>query len=472
MLGHIDHGKSTLIDYIRKTNVTAKEAGGITQSIGAYQVSLGKGKAITFIDTPGHEAFEKMRSHGAKAADIAILVVAADEGVKPQTIEAIRDVKEAKIPLIAAINKMDAPGANPKAVKESLSQQGVYVEGLGGDVPVAEISAKTGKGVKELLDLISLMAEVEELKADPNAPARGVVIASLRDSKRGVASTLVVKEGTLTEGSFLRLESTYGKIRAMHNFEGKRVKEAPPSTPIQVLGLEGLPEVGETFIQVSSLEEAKKELLPVEESNIPDNLILQEQVIKLILKAKEKASLDALEKLLAQIQTQHTDTHFQVIAKSVGDISLADIDLAHRFHAFVIAFQTRAPSSVRPFAQQKEVTIKSFALIHDLPTILEEILDKAILPKEVVAEKAEVTILAVFAKSKKGQVIGGKVTKGTLRRGAIFTLARGADMIGKGKVVNLQHLKKDVTAISQGKEFGMIFQGDAEVKANDTLIEA
>ncbi len=470
VLGHIDHGKSTLIDYIRKTNVTAKEAGGITQSIGAYQVSLGKGKAITFIDTPGHEAFEKMRSHGAKAADIAILVVAADEGVKPQTIEAIRDIKEAKIPLIVAINKMDAQGANPKGVKGSLSQHGVYLEGLGGDVPAAEVSAKTGKGVKELLDLILLMAEVEELKADPTIPAKGVVITSLRDSNRGVAATLVVKEGTLKEGAFVRLESTYGKIRAMHNFEGKRVKEAPPSTPVEVLGLEGLPEVGQTLTVVSSLEEARKELLPVEESDIPDNLITQEHVIKLILKSKEKASLDALEKLLSQVQAQQADINFQVIGRGVGDISLADVDLAHRFNALIIAFQTKVPSTIRPFVQQKQVIIKSFPLIHDLPPILEEIVIKTSIPKEVRAEKAEVAILAIFAKSKKGQVIGGSVTKGTLRRSAVFTIARGTDMIGKGKVVNLQHLKKDVSAVPQGKECGMLFQGDAEVKANDILI--
>jgi len=339
ILGHIDHGKSTLIDYIRKTNLTAKEAGGITQSIGAYQVSLGKNKAITVIDTPGHEAFEKMRSHGARAADIAVLVIAADEGVKPQTVEAIKDIKEAKLPFIVALNKIDKPEANARKVKEELIQYEVFVEGFGGDTPALEISAKTGKGIKELLDLIVLMAEVQELTADSLAPAKGVVITSSLDSQRGVSATLMVKDGTLKVGQWIRLETTFGKVRAMHNFEGKLVKEAPPSSPVMMLGLEGLPGVGETFRAVVSQEEAGQDILPARETLVIDKVTAGEKNLTFILKAKEKASLDALSKLFSQVQTQHADIKLQIISKGVGDVSVSDIETADRFGALIVGFK-------------------------------------------------------------------------------------------------------------------------------------
>lgn len=470
VLGHIDHGKSTLIDYIRKTNLTEKEAGGITQSIGAYKVALGKDKAITFIDTPGHEAFENMRSHGAKAADIGILVVAADEGVKPQTVEAIKDIKAASLPFIVALNKADKREANPRKVREELIQYEVFVEGFGGNVPALEISAKTGKGVKELLDLIALMAEVEDVKADASVPAKGVVIVSSRDSKKGVVVTLIIKEGTLKQGQWIKLETTHGKIKAMSDFLGKQIKEALPSEPVQILGLEGLPEVGEMFRAVASLEEARRSELPIKEEITTHKLATGDKVLRFILKAKEKASLDALTKLFTQVQTQHPDIVFQVLSQGVGDISTSDIENAHQFDAFIIGFDIKIPSVLKSLLVQREVAVKLFTIIYDLPVIIGDIVAQKFVPQAEIAPKSEAVVLGVFSKSKDGQVVGGKVTAGAIKKGMTVQIKREGSVVGKGKITNLQHLKKDVSAVEAGKEFGILLSGD-EVKIDDALLE-
>lgn len=471
VLGHIDHGKSTLIDYIRKTNITAREAGGITQSIGAYQVILGKDKAITFIDTPGHEAFENMRSHGAKAADIAVLIVAADEGVKPQTVEAIKDIKEAKLPFIVALNKTDRPEANPKKVKEELIQYEVFMEGFGGSVPAVEISAKTGKGVKELLDLIALMAEVEGISADATKPAMGAVIIASLDSKQGIIATFIIKEGTLKEGQWVRLETTYGKVKAMRDFSGKLIKQAGPSFPVQVLGLEELPEIGETFRVVASMEEAQKEMLPAREELFRDKPVLSDKTLRFILKASERASLDALEKIFTQVQSQHPDISLQVVTRSVGDVSTSDVELAGRFDAMIVGFNVKIPSIIRSAIVQKDITIKLFSIVYDLPNIVEELIAQTFAAKEQAAQKSELAILGAFSKSKEGQVIGGKVTKGAIKKGMMLGIKRQDALIGKGKITNLQHLKQDVVTVEAGKECGLLFNADALVEVGDTLIE-
>lgn len=470
-MGHIDHGKSTLIDYIRKTNQTLKEAGGITQSIGAYQVTVNKNKLITFIDTPGHEAFDKMRSHGAKAADIAILVVAADEGVKPQTVEAIKDIKEANLPFIVALNKMDRPEANPKKVKEELIKYEVFVEGFGGNVPVAQISAKTGKGIKELLDLIVLMAEVEEIKADTSKPASGTVIVSSLDSRQGIVATLIIKDGTLKEGQWLRLETTFGKVKAMRDFTGKLVKQAGPASPIQILGLEGLPEVGEAFHGVASQEEAQREIVPVKEEFFHDKPIVSDKVLRFILKANERASLDALGKIFAQAQTQYPDVVLQVISRGVGDVSTSDVDVADQFDAKIVGFNIKVPNIVRPIVAQKDIAIKLFTIVYDLPKVIDEIIAQTFAAKAQAAEKSELSILGVFSKSKEGQVIGGKVAKGTIKKGMAMQIKHQESVAGKGKIINLQHLKQDVVSVEAGKECGLLFSADALVEVGDTLIE-
>jgi len=478
VLGHIDHGKSTLIDYIRKANVTAKEAGGITQSIGAYQVSVetksGKLKTenlITFIDTPGHEAFEHMRSFGARAADIGILVIAADEGVKPQTIEAIKDIKQSNLPFIVALNKIDRPQTNVKKVKEELIQHEVFVEGFGGNVPAVEISAKTGKGVKELLDLLTLMAEVEGLSADPAKPAAGVIIVSSLDSQKGVLATGIVKDGTLKVGQWLRLQSTHGKVKALRDFEGKLIKEATPSTPVQILGLEQLPAVGETFIAVKSQDEAASELLPAHSELISNKVIPGQKVLRFVLKAKESASLDALSKLFSQVQTQYPDIALQVVTKSVGDVSTSDIEIARRFNALIVGFAIKIPSIVRPLVAQKEISIKLFSIVYDLPKIVEEWVKQSFAQEAKALEKSELAVLGAFSKSKDGQVIGGKVAKGTIKKGMLVNIKRQENIVGRGKIINLQHLKQDVSVVEAGKECGILFQGD-DVAVGDVLIES
>lgn len=476
VLGHIDHGKSTLLDTIRKTNTAQKEAGGITQSIGAYQIQLKtvnqklETNTITFIDTPGHEAFERMRSHGAKAADIAVLVVAADEGVKPQTVEAIKDIKEANLPFIVALNKIDKPSANSAKVKKELSQHGVFVEGFGGDVSTIETSAKNGKGIPELLDLITLMAEVEGLKADPAAQAKGVVIVSSSNAKQGIITTLIIKDGTLREGDHVKFQTTYGKIRAMYSPEGKRVEEASPSYPVTVLGLEGLPEIGETFFVTSSLKEAQKNPAPPKKYVPQKKFSPQDNVVKLILKAKEKASLDAMRKLLSQTQLQFPDIHFQIIETGVGDVSLSSIDLAAEFGAHILGFQINVPGALKAIARQKHIQLDVFTVIYELPKIIEKIAQAISSSKE---EKPinETVVLAVFSKQKKEQVIGGKVTSGAIRKGVLLQIKRDGSMLGKGKVINIQHMKKDVAAVEPGKEYGMMIESDVEIKTGDILFE-
>lgn len=485
VLGHIDHGKSTLLDTIRKTNSTEKEAGGITQSIGAYQVEVkmsstipseceklkvkSDGEKITFIDTPGHSAFEKMRSHGAKAADIAILVVAADEGVKPQTIEAIKDIKEANLPFIVALNKIDKPEANSSKVKKELSEHGVFVEGYGGDISTVEISAKNGKGIPELFDLITLMAEVEGLKADPTIPAKGVVIVSSSNAKQGIITTLIIKDGTLREGDHVKFQTTYGKIRAMYNSEGKRMKEAGPSYPVTVIGLEALPEIGETFFVTSTLKEAQKNPLPPKEYVPQKKFSPQDNVVKLILKANEKASLDAMQKLLSQTQLQFPDIHFQIIETGVGDVSLSNIDFAAEFRARILGFQVHIPGALKAIARQKHIQLDVFTIIYELPKIIENIAHGFSFKEEKPLN--ETVVLAVFSKQKKEQVIGGKVTNGAIRKGVLLQIKRDGSMLGKGRVINIQHIKKDVGVVEAGKEYGMIIDSETEIKVGDILFE-
>lgn len=483
VLGHIDHGKTTLLDAIRKTSVTAKEAGGITQSIGAYQIKL-KAKSekrktetglITFIDTPGHEAFSKMRSHGAKAADIAILVIAADEGIKPQTIEAIKDIKSAAIPFLVALNKMDNSIADPQKVKQELTSQGVFVEGRGGDVPVVEVSAKTGKGVPQLLDLLFLMAEVEGLKVDPAKPANGIVIAASHDSREGLKATLIVKEGTLKEGGLLVFKTTYGKVRAMTDFEGKRIKTAGPSTPVRILGLEGLPEVGELWKTASSLEEAKKTAFPreaLEENEIvQDAATSQKKEIKFILRAEEKASLHAMQNLFSQIEPQFPDVRLRIIRSSVGDVSLNTITLAKEFGAYILGFGVKVPASLSAVARQEHVPIKTFHIIYELLTLVQEIVRAVATPLQEIKKPGELTILATFSKDKKNQVLGGKVAEGAIKKGGLLQIKRDGSIVGKGKILNLQHAKKDVSIVENSKECGMLFQSETEIMVGDSLVE-
>lgn len=478
VLGHIDHGKTSLLDAIRKRNVTASEAGGITQSIGAYQITRAtknaKGKAqerfITFIDTPGHQAFAKMRSHGAKAADIALLVVAADEGVKPQTIEAIEDITEASIPYIVVFNKMDKPEANPDRVKQELALQGVMVEGWGGQVSSVNVSATKGTGIKELLDLILLTADVEGVEVDEKKSASGIVIASGLDAKRGAVATLVVKDGTLHQGDWVRTESNYGRIKKMEDSEGVAIPSALPSMPVLALGIKGIPEVGERFFSVSSEQEAKKVISLKTAENRHGATRGNAQRVSFVIKASEKASLDALVRIILETKTTFPDVALHVALAELGDISTSDLDAADHFHAIILGFQVNVSPKMKTLLKQRNIVYHLFQVIYQVPDIIEQIVAQRFTKENVPQIMGELTLLATFIQSKKGQVVGGKVSEGVVKRNSVFEIKRGNSIVGKGKIINLQQDKQDVGSVPKGKECGLLTQSDMPLEANDVLV--
>lgn len=470
VLGHIDHGKTTLLDSIRKTRVTAKEAGGITQSIGAYQVDVkGKG-SITFIDTPGHEAFQNMRSHGAKAADIALLVIAGDDGVKPQTIEAIEDIKQAEVPFIVVFTKMDKPGVNVPRVKQELAKHNVLVEGFGGQVSVAEVSATKGVGIDALLDLILLTAEVEGLEADVGLSGVGVVIASHLDPRRGGLATLIVKNGTIRSGDWVKLESTYGKIKMMENFEGKTVKEAAPATPVRVLGIKEVPEIGEQVFVVDSETQARRELVPETTSTLPHELNASGNVLNFVVKAGEKASLDALVRLIKQMQPRFPETTLQIVSIGLGDISTSDVDDAEHFGAMILGFQVHIPSGLKNILKQRNIAYRVFPIIYEVDDLIKSIVEEREKKESGPQIFGELEVLALFTSSKKGQVIGGKVREGVAKRNASFEIKRGEEVVGQGKVVNLQQDKKETGSVPKGKECGLFVTASVAIEVADVLI--
>ncbi|MDP1629779.1 MAG: translation initiation factor IF-2, partial [bacterium] len=366
VMGHIDHGKTTLLDFIRKTKVTEKESGGITQHIGAYEIEF-KGNKITFIDTPGHEAFSKMRSRGAKVADVAILVVAADEGVKEQTKEAIQHIKEATIPFIVAINKIDKPGANPEKLKKELAENEVLVESWGGKIPSAEISAKSGQKIDELLDLILLTAELEELKADPKEPASGIVIESNLDSKRGPIATLIIKNGALKLGDYIAAGRAWGRVKILENDWGKSLKSACFSTPVVCVGFEKTPGVGEEFFshhQKKILEDAMAEKIKLTLIETAAKKPEEGKFLKIILKADTLGTLEALADSLGILT--YEEVSIQVIKKEVGEINESNVKMAEAVGGIVVGFRVKTSPAIQNFARERKIDIINSEIIYDL----------------------------------------------------------------------------------------------------------
>ncbi len=465
VMGHVDHGKTTLLDYIRRTNVASKESGGITQHIGAYEINY-YGKRITFLDTPGHEAFSKMRSRGAHVADIAILVVAADEGVKPQTKEAISHIKEAGIPMIVAINKMDRPGADPQKVKQELANLGVLVEGWGGDVPVATISAKTGQGVDTLLDLLLLVAEMEELRADPNKSAEGVVIESQIDRKKGAVATLLVQNGSLKKGDSVLAGQTFAKIKLLENFEGKPIDQAPPSTPVRVLGWEKLPEVGERF-RVG--EESELRAIREEIETLKTQQVQERGDILLIVKADVSGSLEALSDSIMGLP--HEGVKLAIISSGVGDISESDIKLAYAAKAIIVAFRVKISREAELLLKNYSVRIISSDVIYDLIDLIQKEILKIQEEKDRMATKAKLEVLALFSRKENRQIIGGKVIEGTLKKRMQMTIFRRGEKIGRLKIINLQKDRRDVEEVETGFECGLLVESIIPIAKGDILEE-
>lgn len=472
VMGHIDHGKTKLLDAIRKTNVVEKESGGITQHIGAYEIKVTSanpeynGRRITFIDTPGHEAFSKMRARGAQVGDVAILVVAADEGVKAQTLEALKNIQEAKIPFIVAINKIDKSEANPDKVKQQLAEAGVYVEGWGGNVPLALISAKEGKNIEELLELILLVADLEGLKADPQVAASGVVIEAKMDSRKGAVVVLVIKNGTLKVGDEMATPTTHGKIKILENFKREPIIEATFSSPVRVLGFKELPQVGEEFftgdVELVIMADKAANLI----KNIQKEFENGVKTLNLILKVDVSGSLEALESLIKKCQID--DWKFQIVDASVGDTTAGDIQNAQATSAWILGFRVKTAKDLEIMAQNNNIHIFSFDVIYDVEKFLKEevkkLIDAQFLPPE-----GECSVLATFSQRKTQQLIGGKITKGKLTKGQQVKIFRAEAEMGLGKIINIQSQKKDVREVAEGKEAGIMIDSSVEIKVGDKL---
>lgn len=481
VMGHIDHGKSSLLDYIRKTNIVDKEAGGITQHISAYEVAhaakAGVADRITFLDTPGHQAFSKMRSRGASIADIAILVVSAEDGVKEQTKEALRAILEAGIPYIVAINKIDKPNANIERTKQNLAENEIYLEGFGGDIPFVPISAKVGTGVDELLDMVLLIAEMENFTGDATAQAYGVVIESHIVPSRGTSATLIITNGTLKKGTFIVAEESMTPVRSIENFLGKQIPEATFSSPIQITGFDSLPPVGAIFrayktkkdaeVAQSSLREAhKKENVQNKIRVIPlaDNAL----IVPIVIKTDVAGTLEAIEKELSKIERERID--IKIISRGVGAIGENDAKLAAGSSgSIIVGFHTKVERSAIDIAERFGITIKTFDIIYELSEWLEAELDKRT-PK-VLGEQTVGTlkVLKTFSAMKHKQVIGGKVDTGYLELGAQVKVMRRETEIGRGKVIELQQQKVVSKRVDEGNECGLMVEAKIEIAGGDVL---
>ena len=482
VMGHIDHGKTKLLDAIRQTNVVDTEAGGITQHIGAYQAEV-DGKKITFLDTPGHEAFTAMRARGAKATDIAVLVVAADDGVMPQTREAIAHARAAGVPIVVALNKIDKPDVNLDRVKQQLAEEGLVIEEWGGDTICVPVSAKAKIGVSELLENILVVAELLELQADPNVPADGVVIEAGLDKTKGALATLLVQNGSLKLGDPVVVGADWGKVKAMFNDAGKRIKRAEPAAAVKVLGLGGVPQAGDTFAVVSSDREARalaqerqqqqqlKSLRP--SRTITLDMLLGEvreggiKELNLVLKTGVQGSIEPIKDSVERLQTEEVKVN--IIHSGSGEITESDVMLALASKGIVVGFDTAPTLGARRLAESEGVGIRSYSIIYDLLGDIERAVKGMKEPSyaEVVEGHAEVR--AVFTASKLGKAAGVYVTDGKLKRDSLVRVLRGEQIVYEGKVISLRRFKDDVKDVAKGFECGVGLEGFNEFEEGDTI---
>jgi translation initiation factor IF-2 len=483
IMGHVDHGKTTLLDALRESNIVAKESGGITQHIGAYTVRA-KNRAVTFLDTPGHEAFTLMRARGAQATDIVVLVVAADDGVMPQTLEAINHARAAGVPMVVAINKIDKPEADTERVKRSLSEQDLLVESWGGDTVSVEISAKQKKGLNELLDMILLVADIRELKADPSLPASGIVLEARLDRNRGPLATVLVQQGTLHLGEPFLAGSVTGKARALFDDRGRRIKEAAPSFPVEILGLQGVPSPGDRF---KVIEEGKARQigayrqLKIREEHLQktsrmtlDHLFQQirEGVVKelnLILKADVQGSIEAIVKTLEKLTTEEVKVRF--IHSGVGAISESDVLLASSSNAIIIGFNVRHDQNARALSEKEGVDVRLHTVIYEVADEIRRAMQGLLEPtfEEVWVGRAEVR--NTFKVPKFGVIAGSYVMDGRMVRNADVRLLRDNVVVYQGKIVSLRRFKDDVTEVKSGYECGLAIGNYSDIKVGD-IIEA
>jgi len=480
VMGHVDHGKTTLLDTIRRTNRAAKEAGGITQHIGASLVEHG-GRRIVFLDTPGHEAFTTLRARGAKVTDVAVLVVAADDGVMPQTEEAISHARAAGVPIVVAINKIDKPGVDVERVKRQLSERGLIPEEWGGDTVMVPVSAKTGKGVEELLEMILLVADMLELKADPHALPRGYIIESRLDKGRGPVGSVIVQHGTLRVGDVVLTSNTYAKVRSMLDDRGNYVKEAPPGTPVEVSGFEEVPVAGDTFVKVSSEREAKAILESKKEQTgeavKPSRVRLEDlyrrlqegeaKQLRLILKADTQGSLEAIESSIRKMARDEVGV--EVVHKGIGNVSESDVMLAAASDAIVLGFNVQVEKAASRLAEDEGVDVRTYRIIYEMLDDVKAALEGLLEPerKEEVVGKAE--IRAIFKLPKGGKVAGCYVLEGFARRNASVRVRRGKEILYEGRLASLKRFKDDVREVASGFECGMAFEGFQDFQEGDLV---
>ncbi len=473
ILGHVDHGKTTLLDTIRKTSVATGEAGGITQHLGSYQVKR-RGKHITFIDTPGHEAFAAMRKRGVSIADIAILVVAADDGVRPQTKEVITYLKERGLPVIVAINKIDKPDANPARVKQELAEQDILIEEWGGKVLASEISAKQNIGIDKLLESILLINEVEEYSADPKRDGLAVVLESNLDPQKGPVATALVRTGTLKVGQDIVAGSAFGRIRRMEDYTGRSIETAGPSTPVTIYGFHDNPQVNDV-VQVASGKasartRSRQAIVSVKSAgkSAGEEDENAQKKLRYVIKSDVQGSLEAIEQILASIQSD--EAAFEEIASGVGHITESDVKLAESADAVVFGFNVEPTAVARRIAEKSGVPIETFSIIYKLVDRAKERLADLLPPEIIRTDYGRLSVLAVFKTGKRDQILGGRVSEGKLVKGALLEIKRGDEIIGSGKMGNLQQNKENAEEVGQGNECGLVFEGNERVAVGDTLI--
>jgi translation initiation factor IF-2 len=482
VMGHVDHGKTKLLDAIRKTNVVDSEAGGITQHIGAYQATI-DGQKITFLDTPGHEAFTAMRAHGANITDVTILVVAADDGVMPQTLEAINHARAAEVPIVVAINKIDKDNANPNLVKQQLAEAGLVIEEWGGNTVCVEISAKEKKGIKELLESVLLVAEMEELKANPNQPAAGVVIEAEMDKTMGPLATVLIQTGTLKEEDTVVVGNTWGRIRAMFNDTNKRIKKAEPSTPVEILGLSNVPEVGDTLTAVTDERHAQailaKKKADAEKAaaqttksvnlhNLYDQISAGKvKELNVILKTDVQGSIEPIRTSLEQLATD--EVKVRIIHSATGNIIESDVLLASASNGIIIGFGVTATEGAKKMAAASGVSIRYYNIIYTLTDDIAKALKGMLEPTYVEVIDGRANVQAVFSASKGAKVVGVMVTEGKVTRNSLVRVRRGKEVLADSTVASLKRFKDDAKEVAAGYECGVGIKDFNDFRVGDAL---
>jgi len=479
VMGHVDHGKTSLLDAIRQANVTAGEAGGITQHIGAYQVEVNN-KKVTFLDTPGHEAFTSMRARGAQATDIAVLVVAADDGVMPQTVEAINHAKAAEVPIIVAINKIDKPDSNPDRVKQELTEHGLVVEEWGGDTISVPVSALKKEGIDNLLEMILLVAEMEELKANPNRSARGIVIEAELDKGRGPVATMLLQKGTLKVGDSLVVGTIYGKVRAMIDDKGTRVKKAGPAFPVEVLGLSDLPEAGDVFQVMDektarALSQKRQAIKREEELNKTSKISLDDlfssmaagevKELNIVVKGDVQGSIEALSQSLEQISTEEVKVN--IIHKGVGAINETDVMLASASNAIIIGFNVRPDTNARKASEKETIDIHTYRVIYEAIDDIKAAMAGLLDPDIIEVSQGQAEVRATFKVPKAGTIAGCYVTDGMVSNRSNVRVVRDGVVVHEAKIDSLKRFKDDVKEVAQGYECGIGLENYNDIKDGD-----